>query len=158
MRKTLLGLTLLGILTALFGATAPAASAANCTASTQPITRYVNQGYQVMGFVAKVTNCNDVEAVRMWYQHPNGSPSGAFDHSEQAWHQFYLHEGTPAYVEATIIPNWPPATMTDNYTQTCWYTSLRTLTPRLYFQLKRYATHTWGTVTAKSGAAQNVTC
>ena len=153
MRTTLLGLTLLGSLIALFGATAPAASAAYCNnVSTLPIVRYESQGYQVMGFQARVLGCVQVRAIQWKW-----SGSGFRDYTEgNVFHQAYLGGTQSDYTW------WNPGSgAVADYAQTCWYPAgaLHVLRSTFRYRLLDSVYGTWSSIhTYTRPVDEGITC
>lgn len=151
MKRLLLILCIIG---ATLGINSAVASAANCTGTAGGISRYVDSGYQVMGYNAQISSCTGVEAVQWVY-----SGSGFSDCTESfptcTFHQAYLN-GTQSDITLNSPGSGPHSVLV---AQTCWYGGVHSLVQVFKWRIKNSATHTWGSVatTLASGHA-NITC
>jgi len=135
------------------------ASAANCSSTANPIQRYVDQGYQVMGFYASIHSCTQVEAVRWYWKTPNNESTGFAD-CTQSYPTCTTHQ---AYINGTQ-QNWtlnnPGSGINSVWVaQTCWWVGgAHQLTRFFYWQIKNSVTHTWGSTRVTSTGLTLVTC
>lgn len=158
MRKHLARIAILAVcslgLVGLAPAVAPAAT--NCATDASAISRYVDSGYQVMGYTAAIFNCTDVSAVRWKWNNGPGSMSGFYDYTQAAWHQGYLN-GT----QSDVTLNNPGGGY--NYVwvaQTCWYGGSHLVMSSFLYQIKSsLSPFAWGPLHTKSQTSPvNITC